>query len=470
MKTASDIIEVQIERLPNWEVTETPPVIKVNEYNERISRVIQFMDERNFSHVIVYADREHFSNLEFLTGYDPRFEECLFIIPKYDIPVLIVGNEGMAYADFSPVKFKKVLYQHFSLQGQPREKSGTLEQIFYESGINSNSRIGVIGIKYRGMNGAAEELQYMDIPSYIADILRTICGREHVLNATDIMTHPSYGLRNVGLSSTEVALFEIAGTKASLGIENFLNNLKLGMTEMEASCLLQLDGSPLPVYPNVCFGMTNASYGLASPTYDKRAELRDPISFSNNRRRAMVARNGLLVRSKEDLSTDISDIVNDLYKPYFAALVNWYQTLGIGVAAGEVYKAVMDIIGTEKFGVTLNPGHQIHTDEWTNSPFFEGSTFKLQSGMALQCDIIASPGGSYFGIHVEDGVVLADKQLRNKVMEEFPASWERIVKRRQFINDVIGVNLPEEVLPTSNLQLILNPYILDTKTILAVKK
>jgi hypothetical protein len=31
---------------------------------------------------MVYADREHFANMAYLTGFDPRFEEALLILTQ----------------------------------------------------------------------------------------------------------------------------------------------------------------------------------------------------------------------------------------------------------------------------------------------------------------------------------------------------------------------------------------------------
>ena len=67
--------------------------------------------------LLVYGDREHFANLAYLTGYDPRFEEALLVLLPGRKPALLLGNEGMAYSGVSPVEIERVLYQSFSLLG-----------------------------------------------------------------------------------------------------------------------------------------------------------------------------------------------------------------------------------------------------------------------------------------------------------------------------------------------------------------
>ncbi|HOJ11424.1 MAG TPA: hypothetical protein PK733_12655, partial [Clostridiales bacterium] len=56
------------------------PVFTKEEFEDRISRLLNKMSNSELTHVIVYGDREHFSNLEYLTGFDPRYEEGMLII------------------------------------------------------------------------------------------------------------------------------------------------------------------------------------------------------------------------------------------------------------------------------------------------------------------------------------------------------------------------------------------------------
>ena len=77
-------------------------------------------------------------------------------------------------------------------------------------------------------------------------------------------------------------------------------------------------------------------------------------------------------------------------------------------------------LGDPFFGIFLNPGHQLHLDEWVNSPIGPGSTVELRSGMTLQSDIIPATGTDYFTTNVEDGVALADATLRDALRARYP--------------------------------------------------
>jgi hypothetical protein len=71
------------------------------------------MEERKLTHLVGYGDREHFANLAYLTGFDPRFEESVLIVGPNSKPLLVVGNECESYVGVSPLfndgKLKRTL-------------------------------------------------------------------------------------------------------------------------------------------------------------------------------------------------------------------------------------------------------------------------------------------------------------------------------------------------------------------------
>ena len=83
------------------------PRITPQMYQKRISTLLDAGQE--FTHLVIYADREHFSNLEYVTGYDPRFEECFLILQKEKTPVLVLGNEGMGQSLCITIPVERVL-------------------------------------------------------------------------------------------------------------------------------------------------------------------------------------------------------------------------------------------------------------------------------------------------------------------------------------------------------------------------
>lgn len=461
------IREMEVESLPQFEFMGNGPVLTEGDYQNRLESLVSLMGAKGFDHIIVYGDREHFSNLHYLTGYDPRFEEALLIISKGDVPVLVVGNEGFDYTSIVPVEVKKELYQSFSLVGQTRDKNKSLKEIFVSAGIKRNSKVGIIGWKYFSKMEIEDPRYQIEIPYYITRHLIALIGGSKVENASDLMLHPEYGLR-IRLDLRELILHEIAGTKTSSGVLNVIRNLEPGLTEIEVSKYFEIDGDPLTAHPNVNFGTRNVLLGLASPTYTKRLKKGEVINVALGYRRAMVARTGLFAQNKNEIPPHMEGVVEKFYIPYYRALVNWYESIGIGVSGGEVFEEVKNALeDLDKYGVSLNPGHFIHTDEWTNSIFYENSSYQISSGMAIQCDIIAFPGEPYVGAHVEDGVLIVDKKIKNAIKREFPECWKRIMQRKRFMKEILGINLADEVLPTSNIQSILFPYMANTKIVLS---
>ncbi len=450
------------------------PVFTKEDYKDRILKLLKKMESSGLTHVIVYGDREHFSNLEYLTGFDPRFEEGMLIVRPDGKLTLLVGNEGWNYSFMSPLDLERILYQNFSLQGQPRDKQPCLIDIFKNYGINKDSKIGIIGQKYfepEHLKDSNNDVDFFtDIPCYIVDLLAQIVDRKRIVNFTHVMTNLYDGLRIKIETAKEIAHYEYVANKVSNCVINILKGLKPGISELDASRNAGYDASPISMFPIVNFGDKHVFWGLRSPDHNQLKE-GDMITICYGLRGSLVARSGLAVKDKSVIPDYLGDIIEDFYVPYFMAIVTWYESMKVGANCSEVYSKVMNIIGDiEKFGVSLNPGHNISTDEWTNSPFFKDSPYKILDGYYLQCDIIASVQNPIRQAIVEDGVIIAGKNLRDELREQYPDVYKRIQKRREFMMDVLGICLSEDVLPLSNAQAICHPYMLDTNTIFTIDK
>src|SRR5262245_14645324 len=138
-------IELTETHLPDFGLPTVEPQLAKEEYDERIEATRERMKRARLDALVIYGDREHFANLAYLTGYDPRFEESLCVLTRKDKPTLLVGNEGVGYASLSPVALNVELYQTFSLLGQPRDKLIPLKRLFRRAGIKASARVGVVG-------------------------------------------------------------------------------------------------------------------------------------------------------------------------------------------------------------------------------------------------------------------------------------------------------------------------------------
>lgn len=445
---------------------EETPKMTAQDYRERLEQLWEMPQAADYDQIVIYGDREHFSNIHYFTGYDPRWEESLLILGRDKTPVLLVGNEGIGYTRSLSAEVEIQMYQTLSLMGQPNdERSEKLIDIFKIHGIQETSRVGLIGWKAYDANHFKGLSLVSDVPYYIVKTLEQIVTKGTIVNATDLLSDCEYGLKH-HVSAKEIVRFEMNGTFVSRSIYQLLKQVKPGMSETEAAKLLKLDGQPLNMHPNINFGH-NAEIGLMSPMPDSRLEYGMPIGVGYGLRGSLVHKKGLYVRSHEELPERSKDYVEDFLKPYFACVVRWYEMMKIGTSCGDIYEMVDTMLGMKKFGITLNPGHLEHTDEWTNSPFKKDSQVKIHSGMVFQCDYSVSFAEPKMAAHIEDGLVIADQALTEEIRKISPACYERIMARKTFIREQLNIELPEEVLPMSDLTLVCNPYMADISVMLA---
>ena len=454
--------------LPDFGMPSAEPILSPAIYERRIEKLRQKMQAQALDVVIVYGDREHNANMTYLCGYDPRFEESLLIVGKTGLPHLLLGNEGWGYAELAPLPVERVLFQSLSLMGQDRLSGVSLNDALAAAGINSGSNIGVAGWKYFTAAEFPEPEYAFETPSYLIDALRKISGNsQQVRNANAIFMNPEDGLRILN-EAEQLAMFEYAACHTSSGLKNVLFKMRPGMTEMEATTLMQLNGFPLGAHTMLSNG-PRAAYGLPSPSMNT-LKVGEPFTMCMCLWGGLNARAGWLVHDETELPEGVKDYLQKLAIPYFRAIVKWYEHIGIGVPAGELYELIHGEIGDPFFGVKLNPGHYIHIDEWVHSPVFKGSKLQFKSGMALQVDVIPGTGTAYHTSNIEDGIALADEALRSEIAQKFPEMWQRIQARRKFMAEVIGIKLKPEVLPFSNIPAYLPPYLLSPKNVLQVKQ
>ena len=295
------------------------------------------------------------------------------------------------------------------------------------------------------------------MPAFIVDELRRMTPAGSVANAAHLLIGAADGLRVIN-EVEQLAAFEYAACRTSRGVRQLLFGLAPGMREDDAVALLGWNGMPLSCHLMLSSG-DRATLGLLSPS-DRRIERGDRFTVAFGIWGALNCRAGFVVDDAAELPAEIGDYVDRLVAPYFAAVAEWYGALRIGQTGGALHEIISRHLGDPFFGIFLNPGHQIHLDEWVNSPVAPGSRVELRSGMALQVDIIPATGTEYFTTNIEDGVALADDTLRAAFAERYPDAWARIQERRRFMADALGIELHPDVLPFSNIPAWLPPFLL----------
>jgi Creatinase/Prolidase N-terminal domain len=437
--------------LPEFGMPETMPDVPAAIYADRLERLRARCDEEGYDRLVVYADREHSANLAYLTGFDPRFEEALLVVGPSGEPAVLVGNECFGTAGVAPLPMRRHLFQDFSLTGQPRDRSRPLAEILADESIVDGTRVGVIGWK------SYADRRTVEAPAFIVDELRRLTPAGTVENASHLLIDAADGLRVLN-EPEQLAGFEYAACQTSNGVRRLLFGLRPGMREDEAVGLLAWNGAPLSCHLMLSSG-DRATLGLLSPT-DRRIERGDRFTVAFGIWGALNCRAGFVVEDAAELPADIGDYVQRLVGPYFEAIAEWYGALRIGQTGGILNEIVRRRLGDPFFGIFLNPGHQIHLDEWVNSPMTPGSTIELRSGMAFQVDVIPATGSAYFTTNIEDGIALADESLRSDLARRYPGAWTRIQARRRFMGEALGIELHPDVLPFSNIPAWLPPFLL----------
>ncbi|MBI2193764.1 MAG: M24 family metallopeptidase [Planctomycetes bacterium] len=450
---------------PNLELPRGYPALPAEAFRSRLERLERVLAREQAGAVVVYGDREHFANLSWLTGIEPRFEEAIAVFTAGRPPAVLLGNECLGLAEWTPAPVRAIHWPALSLNNQPRSGIRPLPDLLREAGLPSGQRIGVAGWKCPDAQEFRDPEHTFETPSFLVDTLREMAGRpEMVFNATSCFMGPEAGLRVVH-EPAAIAQLEAAAALASHGVSRLLQALEPGRSELELAECFQTRGLPLSCHPMVSTG-PKARFGLTSPS-DRRVQRGDAFTTALGICGGLTCRAGYVAESLSDIPAATSGWMDEIARPFFAAVATWYQALRIGLPGGELFDLMEERIPRARFGWSLNPGHLLGLDEWISSPVYPGSRVPFRSGMAVQMDIIPAPREGCCGGNVEDGVVLADEGLRAQLASGWPEVWRRILLRRRFMTEVLGIALDDSVLPLSQIPGLWRPLLLDRRKALA---
>ena len=387
-----------------------------------------------YDRLVVYADREHSANLAYLTGFDPRFEEAMLVVGPDGDPAILVGNECYGMAGAAPLPMRRERFQDFSLPSQPRDRSRPLARdprprrgSGRAAGSASSAgrrtptaaRIEVPGVHRRraarAWSGASGSVENANGPA----------DRPRRRPAGHQRGRPAGRVRVRRRARPPTAC---AGCSRGLAArDDRARGGPAARLERHAAVVPpDADGRP-------------AGGARAAQPRRPADRARRPV----HRRVRHLGRADLPGRLRgrgrgRAAGRRSRDYVDRLVGPYFEAVAEWYAALHVGQTGGALQEIIDRRLGDPFFGIFLNPGHQLHLDEWVNSPVWRGSTVELRSGMAMQVDIIPATGTPYFTTNIEDGIALADETLRAAFAAAYPEAWARIQARRAFMADALG--------------------------------
>lgn len=438
-------VQLRTVPLPDFTVPDLIPVLATDEYEHRVG---ELYDRSGVDWVIVYADREHTANMAFLTGFDPRFEEALLVLGSGNRRFLLVGNEGLIYAPVARLVTEVVLCQTFSLMGQRRTDAPRLADALAGVGMKPGHRVGVAGWKYLQPEESTEWKKPSFVPAFVVRTVESVTNTA-TIDATAALMHPESGLR-ANNSATQIACFEWAAARSSAAVLRVTRAAKPGTTELEAVGAMGYAGEPLSAHVMFASGK-DTIIGLRSPTA-KVIKAGDGASTAIGYWGGLSCRAGIVDYAKDDR------FLEQVVYPYYGAIATWYGSLRLGVDGASIDDSISKAFANVNFGSMLNPGHLISIEEWMHTPIRPGSTDRIRSGMAFQCDIIPSPLHPGWAVNCEDSVVVADRALREEIAAEHPDVWQRIELRQAFMREQLGLDFGDEVLPLSSTPGYLAPF------------
>ncbi len=446
-------IELRHIAMPGIEIPVDRPEIAPAEFEARCDALYDAVD---LDWIAVYGDREHPGNLLWLSGYDPRFEEAVLLLGPARKRVLLVGIEGLFYKeDGLPVDLR--LYHPFSIIGQPHRESPPLRELLADAGLRTGDRVGIVGWK------TADPVDLdPSVPAFVPALIVHVLDAVTSTAAVDVTNHlidPVIGQRNRN-SAAQVAYFEWGAMRSSAVVMRVVHGVRPGMTELEAAGLMELQGEPGTMHPIVA-ASNGPLNGLRSPGARVIAE-GDAITTGFGMWGGLCCRAGVMSAApKEDFWTT-------LVEPYFRAIATWWQTVGLGVTGDELDRAVNAAIGGAPWKSFVNAGHLTSYDEWVYGFGLPGSSWAVQSGMMMQCDIIPAPLPPGMALNCEDSLAIADDALRAELAARYPDVWKRIERRRAFMAEQLGFTLKPEVLPLGAAPAYLPPCWMNPTTVCVV--
>ncbi|MFB4411356.1 M24 family metallopeptidase [Pantoea sp. ANP04] len=432
------------------------PVLSDETLHRRLAAIIQRMQEQKIAQLIIYADKEHGSNFEYLAGFIPRFEEALLVVNQQGALTYIMGNENLKLVPFARNPGRCLHAPLFSLPNQPMRGEQPLDQLLNEAGIVAGERTGLVGWKL--FTGRQQGM--CDLPQFVYAAAAQATGSDALLvNATGLFISPDNGARCVNCAD-EVAFYEAGANLASTAMLAALDSVELGNTEKALGAQLNAEGQPNTVMTIAATG-DRFAHARLYPS-DKQLVTGDKLSLTTGYKGGLTSRSAYVVSEASELQCNVSDWLTRLAIPYYHAVVSWLEDLHIGMTGGELYSLIESVLPKAEYGWHLNPGHLVADEEWLSSPVYPDSAVTLKSGMLLQIDIIPSVPG-YGGCSIEDTVGLADAALRDELARAYPDVWQRMTQRKTYLAEVLRIRLPEEVILLSNTVGYLRPFLLDKR-------
>jgi len=449
-------IELTKVTAPVKDCTGKPVFLTDETIAERKAKVLANMAKAGLDKLVVYGDVEHGSNFEYLVGFFTRFEEALLIVDKSGEMTLVLGNENLNKSGKSRVEIANTVHVSlFSLPNQPNRKDVCFKELLQQAGLAAGQRVGIAG--WKNFTSTLEDCKHtFDVPYYVVKNIMDIVGDESLVTNECSVFIGENGARCTN-NANEIAHYEYAAALASDCMMDTMDALELGVNELELGDKLVRFGQHTSIVTIASSGPRFIKANMFPR--DNTVKLGDPISLTNGYRGGSSSRAGVAIENESQLAEGQKDYLDRVAKPYFNAYVAWLENIACGKKGKEIFDLIEEELPRSKYGWSLCPGHLTGEEEWMSSPIYEGSEEELVSGMMLQIDIIPSVKG-YNGISAESTIMIADEKLKAEIKQQYPDMYERMMNRRAYLINELGIKLSEDVMPMCSSVAYLRPFLL----------
>ena len=437
--------------LPKKDILSEKVILTQQTMDMRKEKVLQKMKENHLDVLIIYADLEHGSNFEYLSGFLPRFEEGLLVLHKNGELYYLLGNENLKLANHARLKGELIHVPQFSLPNQPMYDSTPLSTLLKKANITASQRIGIVGWKLF-TSSVEDNTTLFDVPHFVIQALDTI--QSNYVNATSLFIGED-GVRLTN-NANEILHYSYGARLASIAILQAMDAIALHKSEMDIASTLELYGQPKSVVTIVGSGMRFENANLY-PT-SKPLKEGDSLSFTVGYKGGLQSRCGIVSEFDETNDNHIN-YLESVVKPYFKAVSTWIENIKIGMSGHDLYTLVDDVLPKKKYGWSLNPGHFSANEEWVSSCVYENAKEILKSGMLFQIDIIPSIPG-YCGTSCECTVALVDEKLKKELTQLDSNFIKHCEENKQYLKEQLGIAVSEDVLVLTCATLFLTPFLL----------
>ena len=377
------------------------------EFQGRINRIQKMMNEKKLDVIVVHSNEADPANVRYLSDYWPIFETAGIVIPQEGEAILLIGPESETFAhDRSKIrKVRKLIeYRESAEPEYPEVPVSTFEEVFKKV---MEGRI----IKKLGIVGYS----IMSLPVY--EGIKRALPKAMIVKADDIIR----GLRTIK-SSNEIALQREAFRISEIAMEEVIQKIKLGMTELQVVGIAQesiyKSGAEYEGHPLYVLAGRNSTHAISRPTH-RVLKKGDFVQLS------IGARVGGYSSSigRPICLGKMSDKMKVMVKVGLVAHEETIRIIKAGVIAKDIAKKFFEFIKSKGFEDNLlyGPCHGLGIME-VEPPWIETSSdYSLKENMTFQVDTFLH--SQEFGVRWEDGI-----KVTKEGVEEYSTKRKEIIE------------------------------------------